>query len=177
MLKGYALHDKANQLRELGYTTREIVVECGYGRENRVPNYTKFYEESIRIRAFLEAASVRDFTQQNPGSKILGSICDAIANDYHFEKGSDSVHDGNFYYHGELIVRKVSANYTQGPQIRLFVPSKLSKSTKARANAILRRLAGFSVFQKAGKWYISRPMLDDIPYTDGMVIYIPRWFE
>ena len=177
MLTGFSLQDKVNQMREAGYTTKEIVVACGYDRENRVPQYTQFYTELIRVRAFIAARDVRDFVIQNPGSKILGRICDAMANDKELQIGNDKVSDGNFYHHGELIVRKVSGEYTNVPQVRLFIPSKLSRSTKARANAILRRLAGFSVFQKGGRWYVSRPMMDDIPYTDGMVIYIPNCID
>jgi len=177
MLTGFALQDKVNQMHEAGYTLREIVIAWGYDRENRIPHYTQFYTESVRVRAFIEARDVRDFVIHNPGSKILGRICDAMANNTELQTGNDRVSSGEFYHHGELIVRKVSGEYTNVPQVRLFLPSKLSRSTKARANAILRRLTGFSVFQKGGRWFISRPMMDDIPYTDGMVIYIPNCID
>jgi hypothetical protein len=51
-LKGSSLARTVKFMREAGKTTKEIVISCGYGREEegKIPHYTAFYEELLIVR-------------------------------------------------------------------------------------------------------------------------------
>jgi hypothetical protein len=54
------------------------------------------------------------------------------------------------------------------------LPTKKCKTNKGRINSILRRVLGYSLYQKKGEWYITRPLREDIPYTEGLRIEYPE---
>jgi len=183
-LTGFALRNKVEELRAAGIKKSEILVTCGYGRESRVANYTEFYQELIKVNGYWEAMQVREAERNNHSNKIQKEVCDAMFYGTDYKKNNDEVrhtiHSNqfsyakitSFHFFGELLVKIVRGN---GPVfLILHVPSKKSKTTKARINAILRRTLGYSLYQKKGEWYIARPLKADVPYTEGMRLEYPE---
>jgi hypothetical protein len=73
-------------------------------------------------------------------------------------------------YHSTVIVEAVP-----GKGFRLNSGGYRTSTTKTRMNQASNEYGlGFSVFQKAGKWYVDLPFSDGkgktVPFVDGMVI-------
>jgi hypothetical protein len=180
MIQGFALQTKVNQLSSKGMTMREIVLACGYGRENRVPQYTEFYTQLIKVKAYDQCMQVRDSERNNYSNMRQKSVTDAMFYGENLIKNNDEVRSGryndcmitSYHFYGELLVKIVRGD---GPVYAILnLPSKKSRTAKSRINAILRRNFGYSLYQKKGEWYIVRPFKDDILYTEGVRLEFPE---
>jgi len=183
-LTGFALQNKVDKLRAQGVKNSKIVEVCGYGREGRVANYTEFYQELIKVNGYWEAMQVREEERNNYSNKKQKEVCDAMFYGYEYKKNNDEVrhtiHNNqfsnakitSFHFFGEMLVKIIRGD---GPfYLILHIPTKKSKTVKARINAILRRTLGYSLYQKKGEWYIARPLKADLPYTEGMRLEYPE---
>lgn len=65
-------------------------------------------------------------------------------------------------YHGTIIIRRVSNGY------RLSSGGWQTSTTKQRLNALMP--AGYSIFQKDYRWFITLQDGETVPFEDGMVI-------
>lgn len=179
MLTGHSLLIKRDQMLAAGHSMREIVIACGYGRENKVPHFTRFYKELIKIKAYDECLQIRYAERDNYSNMKQKAVVDAVFCGENYISETDEV--SNYYnnhqitsycYNGKILVTIIRGN---GPTYAiLHLPSMRTKTAKCRINSILRRIFGYSLYQKKGEWYISRPFKDDIPYTDGMRIDYPE---
>ncbi len=184
MLTGFNLLNTVNDLRNLGYTNKDIVVYCGYDRPGRTPQYTMFYENLIRAKASKAAMDVRKAERNNYANLRQKAVCDAMFHSEEYNKNNDKVlvtrtknqfadcKTTSYFFRDELLV-----NLVHGDGIVyaiLHLPTKKSKTAKIRINAILRRTFGYSLFQKKGEWYIARPFHNDEVYTNGMRIEYPE---
>jgi hypothetical protein len=183
-LTGFALRNTVEDMRARGIEKSEILVACGYGRKNKGPNYTEFYQELIKVNGYWEAMQVREAERNNYSNMRQKEVCDSVFYGHEYKRNNDEVrytiHNNqfsnakitSFHFFGELLVEIIRGD---GPvYLILHIPSKKSKTVKARINAILRRTLGYSLYQKKGEWFIARPLKADVPYTEGVRLDHPE---
>jgi hypothetical protein len=189
-LTGFALRNKVEELRSAGIEKSEILVTCGYGREGKVANYTEFYQELTKGYRYEEAMQVREAERNNYTNMRQKEVCDAMFYGTSYKKNNDTVEVdlsqwndslGIYKYkltcysfYGEKLIELYRGVPDSPVYLILHVPSKKSKTVKARINAILRRTLGYSLYQKRGEWFINIQLRVDIPYTEGMRLYYPE---
>jgi hypothetical protein len=180
MLTGFDLLNKVENMRTRGYTNKDIVVYCGYDRPGRTPQYTMFYENLLKVKAYNAAMAVREVERNNWSNFRQKAVCDAMFHSEEYNKNNDKVTTNqyhtakvtSYFFCDEMLVNLV---YGKGPVYAiLYLPAKKSKTAKSRINAILRRTFGYSLFQKKGEWYIARPFHNDEVYTNGLRIEYPE---
>jgi hypothetical protein len=180
MLTGFDLLNTVDKLTAMGLTRKDIVVYCGYYRPGRTPQYTMFYENLIRAKGSKAAMDVRKAERNNYANLRQKAVCDAMFHAEEYNKNNDKVTTNqyhtakvtSYFICDEMLVNLV---YGKGPVYAiLHLPTKKSKTAKSRINAILRRIFGYSLFQKKGEWYIARPFHNDEVYTNGMRIEYPE---
>ena len=179
MLTGIALLNEVNYLRKQEKSNREIALECGYDRPGRTPHFTRFYENLMAAKGYHECMQIRESERNNYSNMRQKEVCEAVFYGWEYNKNNDKVlvnrtkiATSSYFFYDELLVNLVRGDGTV--YAILYLPSKKSKTAKCRINAILRRVFGYSLFQKKGEWYIARPFKEDIPYTNGVRIEYPQ---
>ena len=162
-----ALHyTKAGKVREAGYTR---LAKDGTERIC----FTEYYEAVLKIMNWQKR---QDLTLDRGGADCIKMMLFYAENRVSYKKDNDEVRISDagtafeiiaFKHYGDTIA---TVSHVSGGRVRLWLPNKISRSTKERMNRILMRFCGCQLFQRDHKWYVHNPMVGDIPFENGMIV-------
>jgi hypothetical protein len=149
-----------------GHSTIEIVTKAGYIRSNEKPDYTSFYEATMR-------AKIQRDSNVIPARVGIDKIIDAIKTCKNYSKYNDEVRYRQLYiggpycvdvlYYGNVIARVCYST----KRVHFWCSGYKTKSTKDRLNRIMMHLCGCRLFQKNYNWLVI-DAVNEVPFVEGM---------